>query len=125
MPVNCTTTARETLMTAILLHAMAAHAIASGHPDVLLAWRTVAGAVPDPAPQAPPGLAADTNTVLGWGKWGVLICGVAGLLICGGKMTIGHRNRSSLAADGASGIPWVIGGLSLVAASAGIVAVFL
>ena len=71
------------------------------------------------------GWPADANTILGWGKWGVLICGVAGLLISGGKMAIGHRNRSTLAADGATGIPWVIGGLSLVAASAAIVAVFL
>lgn len=112
-------------MPAILLHAAAAHAIASGHPAVLLAWRSVAVAVPNPAPQAPPGLTAKTDIVLGWGKWGVLICGVVGLLISGGKMAIGHRNRSSLAADGATAIPWVIGGLSLVAASAGIVAVFL
>jgi len=115
-------------MPPILLHAAAVHAIASCHSVVLLAWHSVAGggpAVPDPAPQAPPGLAAKTNIVLGWGKWGVLVCGVAGLLISGGKMAIGHRNRSSLAADGATGIPWVIGGLSLVAASAAIVAVFL
>src|SRR5437868_671755 len=41
------------------------------------------------------------------------------------KMAIGHRNRATLAADGATGIPWVLGGLSLVAASAAIVAVFL
>lgn len=122
-------------MHAILLHAMAMHAVTPVHSAVLLAWHTVAGGaphpappanlVPDPAPQAPPGLSAATNTVLGWGKWGVLICGVAGLLISGGKMAIGHRNRSSLAVEGATGIPWVIGGLSLVAASAGIVAVFL
>jgi hypothetical protein len=112
-------------MSAILLHAMAMHAMTSGHSAVLLAWRSVAGGVPDPAPAPPPGLAGKTDTVLGWGKWGVLICGVAGLLISGGKMAIGHRNRSSLAADGATGIPWVIGGLSLVAASAAIVAVFL
>ena len=46
------------------------------------------------------------DTILGWGKWAVLICGVAGLLISGEeKMAIGHRNRSTLAADGASGIP--------------------
>jgi hypothetical protein len=112
-------------MSAILLHAVAMHVIESGHSVVLLAWRSVAGGVPDPGPLAPPGLAGKTNTVLAWGKWGVLICGVAGLLISGGKMAIGHRNRSSLAADGATGIPWVIGGLSLVAASAGIVGVFL
>ena len=72
--------------------------------------------------QAPPGLADRCNTILGWGKWGVLVCGVAGLLICGGKMAIGHRNRSTLAADGATGIPWVLAGLSLAAvASAAIV----
>ena len=87
--------------------------------------RSRRGGVPNPAPAAPPGLTGDANTILGWGKWGVLICGVAGLLISGGKMAIGHRNRSTLAADGATNIPWVIGGLSLVAASAGIVAVFL
>ena len=111
-------------MPAILFHALAVHA--AGHLTVLRALRSALGAgVPDPAPQAPPGLSGKVNTILGWGKWGVLICGVAGLLICGGKMAIGHRNRATLAADGATGIPWVLGGLSLVAASAAIVAVFL
>jgi hypothetical protein len=109
-------------MPAILIHALAAHA--AGHLTVLHAVRVSAG-VPDPAPQAPPGLSAKVDIILGWGKWGVLICGVAGLLMCGGKMAIGHRNRATLAADGATGIPWVLGGLSLVAASAAIVAVFL
>jgi hypothetical protein len=113
-------------MQAILLHALAVHAVtAGGHLSAARSWQVLAGAVPDPAPQAPPGLLGKANTILGWGKWGVLLCGVAGLLISGGKMAIGHRNRSTLAADGATGIPWVIGGLSLVAASAGIVAVFL
>ena len=53
---------------------------------------SLAAGVPDPAPQAPPGLSGKVNTILGWGKWGVLICGVAGLLLCGGKMAIGHLN---------------------------------
>ena len=116
-------------MHAILLHALAVHAVAAArHLSAARSWHVLAGGgppIPDPAPQAPPGLTGDANTILGWGKWGVLICGVAGLLISGGKMAIGHRNRSTLAADGATNIPWVIGGLSLVAASAGIVAVFL
>ena len=113
-------------MQAILLHVLAVHsAAAAWHLSAARSWHVLAGGgVPNPAPQAPPGLTGDANTILGWGKWGVLICGVAGLLISGGKMAIGHRNRSALAADGATGIPWVIGGLSLVAASAGIVAVF-
>ena len=113
-------------MQAILFHALAVHAAAAaGHLNAARSWHVLAVGVPNPAPAAPPGLTGDANTILGWGKWGVLICGVAGLLMSGGKMAIGHRNRSSLAADGATGIPWVIGGLSLVAASAGIVAVFL
>jgi hypothetical protein len=29
-------------------------------------------------------------------------------------MMIGRRNRSSMAADGASGIPWAVGGLMVV-----------
>ena len=65
------------------------------------------------------------DTVIAWGKWGVLVCGVAGLLICAGKMAIGHRNRATFAADGATGIPWVLGGLSLAAVAAAIVGVFL
>jgi hypothetical protein len=111
-------------MPAILIHALAVHA-AAGHLTLLRPAALLAAGVPDPAPQAPPGLSAKVNTILGWGKWGVLICGVAGLLLCGGKMAIGHRNRASMAADGAAGIVWVLGGLSLVAASAAIVAVFL
>ena len=114
-------------MHTILLHALAVHAFAgAGHLSAARSSHVLAGGgVPNPAPAAPPDLSADANTILGWGKWGVLICGVAGLLISGGKMAIGHRNRSTLAADGATNIPWVIGGLSLVAASAAIVAVFL
>ena len=82
-------------------------------------------AVPNPPAQAPPGLSAPVNTILGWGKWGVLVCGVAGLLICGGKMAIGHRNRATFAADGATGVPWVLAGLSLAAVAAAIAGVFL
>ena len=109
-----------------ILHAAAAHAAMAGHLTARRAWQYLAAGAPNPPAQAPPGLSGPVNTILGWGKWGVLICGVAGLLLCGGKMAIGHlRSRASLAADGAAGIVWVLGGLSLVAASAGIVAVFL
>jgi hypothetical protein len=104
---------REIPMTqAILLHALAVHILAGG--------------VPNPAPAAPPGLAGPMNTILSWGKWSVLICGVAGVLICGGKMALGHLTRSSnLAADAATHLPVVFLGLSLVAISAGVVGVFL
>ncbi|WP_055483414.1 hypothetical protein [Sphaerimonospora mesophila] len=81
--------------------------------------------VPNPDPIAPPGLDKPINTILGWGKWGVIVAGVAGLFICGAQMAIGRKNRSSFAADGASGIPWVLGGLSLAATASGIVGMFL
>lgn len=77
--------------------------------------------IPDPAPVAPPGLGDAVNTLLGWLKWGGLVAGVAGLLICGIMMMIGRRNRSAVAADGAAGIPWVLGGLTVIAFSAAIV----
>ena len=113
-------------MSAILLHGMAVHA-AAGHLAAPRAWQFLAGgpAPPNPPAQAPPGLARPVTTIIAWGKWGVLVCGVAGLLICGGKMAIGHRNRATFAADGATGIPWVLGGLSLAAVAAAIVGVFL
>ena len=79
---------------------------------------------PNPAPSAPPGLEEQVSTLIAWGKWGVLVCGVAGLLICGGQMAIGRKNRSSFTADGATGIPWVLGGLSLAATAASIVDFF-
>lgn len=81
--------------------------------------------VPDPAPAPVPGLSGSVNTILAWVKWGALIAGVLGLSLCAFKMMVGHRNRSTFAADGAAGIPWVLAGLSLVATGAGIVGVFL
>ena len=80
--------------------------------------------VPNPPPAAPPGLDAKIDVLLSWGKYGVLICGLAGLLYCAGQMGIGRKNRSALAAEGATGIPWALGGLSLLAAAAPIVGVF-
>ena len=112
-------------MPAILLHALTAHPVKAWHLTALQHWRYLAAGVPNPPAQAPPGLAKPINTILGWIKWGALIGGSVGLSLCALKMMVGHRNRSSLAADGASGIPWVLLGLSLVAVSSGIVGVFL
>ena len=107
------------LIHALVLHVLAGPA-ASGQP----ATSGLAGGVPNPAPAAPPGLASRMNTLLAWWKWGSLIAGVFGLIACGAMMAIGRRNRSNLAADGAAGIPWVLAGLTLIALSSGIVAVF-
>src|SRR6201996_1611230 len=108
-----------------ILQAAAAHTVFAGYLTDCRAWEHLAGGAPNPPIQAPPGLSAPVNTILGWGKWGVMVCGVAGLLICGGKSGIGHRNRAAFAADGATGVPWVLAGLSLAAVAAAIVGVFL
>ena len=77
--------------------------------------------VPNPAPAAPPGLESLGSTFLAWTKWILIVCGVGGLMVCGIMMAVGRRSRSSFAADGAAGIPWVLGGLTLGAVAAVIV----
>jgi hypothetical protein len=77
--------------------------------------------VPEPSVQAPPGLQEKTDLLLGWLKWGGTGAGTAGIMIAGIMMAVGRRNRSSLAADGASSVPWVLGGCSLIAIAGGLV----
>ena len=77
--------------------------------------------IDNPAPRAPDGVAGTVNTLLAWGKWIAFVCGVAGLIVSGIMMMLGRRNRSQMSADGAIGLPWVIGGLSVVALAVPIV----
>ena len=66
------------LILALAVHELAAaHQAASGH------GADLAANVPNPAPQAPPGLAGPVDTLLGWWKWGALVAGVFGLIGCG------------------------------------------
>jgi len=81
--------------------------------------------LPNPAPAPVPGLQGPLSTIVGWGKWLVFWLGVIGILICAGQMAIGRRNRHSFAADGAAGIPWVLGGASLAAIAVPLVGVFI
>lgn len=109
----------------VFTHALAAGGLAAiGHVAVQHLPGVAAG-VPDPAPVAPPGLSGRVSTLLAWWKWGALVAGVFGLIGCGAMMAIGRRNRSNLAADGATGIPWVLAGLTLIALVSGIVGVFM
>jgi hypothetical protein len=87
----------------------------------LAAPPVAAPSVPNPAPAAPPGLDRTANLFLSWLKWGGIVAGVAGMMICGIMMAVGRRNRHALAADGAAGLPWVLGGLSIVVLAAGLV----
>ena len=109
----------------MLVHALAAAGLAAVGYMPTGPGPGLAAGVPNPAPVAPPGLSGDVNTLLAWWKWLALIAGVFGLVGCGAMMAIGRRNRSSLAADGATGIPWVLAGLTLIALSSGIVGVFM
>lgn len=112
-------------MSALVLHTLTVHAAARNAAAALRPHRAVSTGVPDPPAAPPPGVGNRVNTILGWWKWGALICGVVGLGLCSMKMMVGHRNRSNLAADGASGIVWVLGGLSLLAMSPALVGFFL
>jgi hypothetical protein len=109
----------------MLILALAVHGLAAVHRGAAGYTTTLTASVPNPAPKAPPGLAGPVNTLLSWWKWGALVAGVFGLIGCGAMMAIGRRNRSNLAADGATGIPWVLAGLTLIALSSGIVGVFM
>ncbi|MBI4943595.1 hypothetical protein [Kineosporia sp. R_H_3] len=80
-----------------------------------------AAAVPNPAPVAPPGLSGPADLLLGWLKWVGMVAGVVGFGVCAIMMILGRRNRSNMAVDGASGIPWVLGGLSLLSLASGLV----
>lgn len=88
---------------------------------VLARVHELALTVPNPAPVAPPGMAAPAEQLLGWLKWTGLVAGLVGFAMCALMMILGRRNRSNMAVDGATGIPWVLGGLSLMSLSAGIV----
>jgi len=66
-------------------------------------------------------MAAPAEQLLGWLKWTGLVAGLVGFAMCALMMILGRRNRSNMAVDGATGIPWVLGGLSLMSLSAGLV----
>lgn len=102
-------------MHGLLLVHLAASVLAAGKPPP----------VPNPAPVPVPGLQAPLDTIIAWIKWLMFFLGVIGLLICAGQMTIGRRNRHAFAADGAAGIPWVLGGVSLVTISSAVIAEFI
>jgi hypothetical protein len=101
------------MLTGLLVH----HALAAG--------AILAASVPDPPPVPVPGLQAPLDTIIGWGKWLMFFLGVIGLLICAGQMAIGRRNRHSFAADGAAGIPWVLGAVSLAVIAPAVIGAFI
>jgi hypothetical protein len=81
-------------------------------------------APPDPNPTAPPGLDALATQILGWLKWGVIVAGLVGLMICSIMIIMGRRNRSATAYEGLVGSAWILGGLALASVAAMLVGAF-
>lgn len=94
----------------------------TGSIDIAAGWvAALPMQLPNPEPEAPDGLDELGENLISWLKWITTVAGFGGLLWCGIMMAIGRRNRSAMAADGATGIPWVVAGLSTVAFGFGVV----
>ena len=70
--------------------------------------RTYAQGVPDSGAVEPPG-ASFLSQVLGWLKWGALWAAVAGLLVGGISIGVGHFGSNYGAAS--AGRKWLLGGM--------------
>lgn len=77
--------------------------------------------IPNPAPQAPPGMRGVFSDWISWAKYLGMVAGAIGMIACGIMMMVGRRNRSHLAAEGAGGIVWVIAGVSTVTLAVSVV----
>lgn len=89
--------------------------------DLIAAATWVLAVVPNPGPVAPPGMAEPAAQLISWMKWVGIVAGLIGFGMCAIMMILGRRNRSNMAVDGATGIPWVLGGLSMLSLAAGVV----
>lgn len=68
----------------------------------------------NPGAQAPPGLGDVATLILSYTKWIAGTLGVIGVIVIAIMMMIGRRNRSQMAADGLSALPWIVGGFLLI-----------
>ncbi|MCK9922001.1 hypothetical protein MXD61_08910 [Frankia sp. AgPm24] len=88
-------------------------------------WRLiVAVTVPEPGGDPPEKVQEKVKLFLGWLRYGGMAAGVGGLIVCGAMMAAGQRNRHSLSADGAAGVPWALAGVSPVILASSIVTQF-
>ena len=74
----------------------------------------------DVGKEAPPGLGPVVRTILRWTKWLAATFGVGGIFVIAIMMMIGRRNRSQMAADGMSALPWIVGGFLLIGLASGV-----
>jgi hypothetical protein len=79
---------------------------------------------PNPGPQPPPGLENFGNNLISWIKWGVLVAGMAGLLISAIMVIIGRRGRNEVAVQGFMGVGYGLVGLAIASVAAVLVGAF-
>lgn len=75
---------------------------------------------PDGPPQPPPGIAGFANQAVGWLKWVLSACALAGVLAGAILIAIGRRNRNDTAINGFVGVGYAVLALG-VGATAGAV----
>jgi len=68
-----------------------------------LAGPAMADVIPNPNPQAPPGVDAKVNIILGILMYLVIAACVGGILLCAGKLAVAHRRGESGEAVGQLG----------------------
>ncbi len=87
-------------------------------------WVAQAVTVPQPGGDPPAQVTGKITMFLGWLRYAGMAAGVGGLSACGIMMAIGQRNRHAMSVDGATGVPWVLAGVSTVVLAVTLVAQF-
>lgn len=72
-----------------------------------------AGDVPNPSPQAPPGVSSKVDQLLGFLKWGGIVAVVAGIIIAGIMMVLGQQHGRG-GREGLDKLWYVAGGAVLI-----------
>jgi hypothetical protein len=98
---------------------MSLHRIANDAATTAAAW------VPTPTPAIPAEVQAPIQTVTSWVIGIGIALAVVLVAFCGAKIMAGRTGRSSMGADGVTGIVWVIAGLTVIAMSGVIAQAFL
>ena len=82
------------------------------------------GVIPDTPASLPAGLSQAAAKIFGWAKGAVYALGAIFMVVCAGMIIAGRRNRGQVSVEGAVGVAWVIGGLTLAGCAAMLVSNF-
>lgn len=79
--------------------------------------------LPNPEPQAPPGM-DNFKLILGWIKWGALVACIVGVMIAGAMVAIGN-SRGGGASEHLPKVLWAILGALIISASTWLINMFI